>query len=163
MTKPTVYLDTSVINFLFADDAPEKKEITEAFFEDFIKLSIYDTYITEYVLDEINQTRNEENRNRLLRVFQEYPISLLPLKESAEVVSLAEAYLDGTILPVRKILDALHVACCTVAKIDYLVSWNFKHLANINREQRILAKNYELGYKYPLKIITPIELIDYGT
>jgi len=33
MIKSTIYLDTSVINFLFADDAPEKKEITMDFFK----------------------------------------------------------------------------------------------------------------------------------
>ncbi len=44
MIKSTIYLDTSVINFLFADDAPEKKEITIDFFENFVKLGVYDTY-----------------------------------------------------------------------------------------------------------------------
>ena len=37
--KPTVYLNTSVINFFYTDDAPEKKEITVIFFEDFVKKS----------------------------------------------------------------------------------------------------------------------------
>ena len=48
MTK--VYLDTSVINFLFADDAPEKKEITIDFFDNFIKTGIYKPYISNFVL-----------------------------------------------------------------------------------------------------------------
>lgn len=163
MPKPTIYLDTSVINFLYADDAPEKREITVAFFEDFVRLAIYETFITGYVLDEINQTPNLVTKERLLKVFQTYPISILQLKDSGEVDILAKSYLDNSILPKKKIFDALHVACCTIAKIDYLVSWNFKHLANINRERRIIAKNYELGYIHPLKIITPFELIDYGT
>jgi len=60
MIKSTIYLDTSVINFLFADDAPEKKEITIDFFENFVKLGVYDTYITEYVIAEINQTPDNE-------------------------------------------------------------------------------------------------------
>ncbi len=163
MAKPTIYLDTSVINFLYADDAPEKKEITVAFFDDFISKSLYETFITEYVLDEINQTYNEQDRNRLLEAVQNHPITILPLKNSKEVVSLAKIYLASGILPPKKIFDALHVACCTVSKIDYLVSWNYKHLANINRERRILAKNYELGFMHSLKIITPFELIGYGT
>lgn len=44
MKKIKIYLDTSVINFLFADDSPEKKEITEQFFDLFIKTGIYETY-----------------------------------------------------------------------------------------------------------------------
>jgi hypothetical protein len=63
--KSTIYLDTSVINFLFADDSPEKKEITVDFFDNFVKLGIYDTYITEYVIAEINQTTDNEERLRL--------------------------------------------------------------------------------------------------
>lgn len=162
MTKSTIYLDTSAINFLFADDAPEKKEITVDFFDNFIKLGLYDTYVTEYVIAEINQTSNEEERNKLLKVVEDYPIEVLPVVKVDEIGFLAQMYLDTGIMPPKKLFDALHVAFCVVAKIDYLVSWNFKHLANINRERRILAKNYELGYIHPLRIITPTELTGYG-
>ena len=163
MIKSTIYLDTSVINFLFADDAPEKKEITVDFFENFVRLGVYDTYITEYVIAEINQTNNEEERTRLLKVVEDYPIEILPIDKLQEVGLLAQNYLDNGIIPPKKLFDALHVAFCVVSKIDYLVSWNFKHLANINRERRILAKNYELGYIHPLRIITPTELTGYGS
>lgn len=162
MTKSTIYLDTSAINFLFADDAPEKKEITVDFFDNFIKLGLYDTYVTEYVIAEINQTGNLEERNKLLKVIEDYPVEVLPVEKLEEIGLLAQMYLDTGIMPPKKLFDALHVAFCVVAKIAYLVSWNFKHLANINRERRILAKNYELGYIHPLRIITPTELTGYG-
>lgn len=162
MIKSTIYLDTSVINFLFADDAPEKKEITIDFFENFVKLGVYDTYITEYVIAEINQTLHNEERQRLLKIVEDYPIEILPVDKVEEIGTLAQDYLDQGIMPPKKLFDALHVAFCVVSKIDYLVSWNFKHLANINRERRILAKNYELGYIHPLRIITPTELTGYG-
>lgn len=162
MIKSTLYLDTSVINFLFADDAPEKKEITIDFFENFVKLGVYDTYITEYVIAEINQTPDNEERHRLLKIIEDYPIEILPVDKIDEIGALAQDYLDNGIMPPKKLFDALHVAFCVVFKIDYLVSWNFKHLANINRERRILAKNYGLGYIHPLRIITPTELTGYG-
>ena len=162
MIKSTIYLDTSVINFLFAHDAPEKKEITVDFFDNFVKLGIYDTYITEYVIAEINQTTDNEERKRLLKIVEDYPIQILPVDKVEEIGLLAQNYLDNGIMPPKKLFDALHVAFCVVSKIDYLVSWNFKHLANINRERRILAKNYELGYIHPLRIITPTELTGYG-
>jgi predicted nucleic acid-binding protein len=162
MIKSTIYLDTSVINFLFAHDAPEKKEITIDFFENFVKLGIYDTYITEYVIAEINQTTDAEERQQLLKIVEDYPIEILPVDKVEEIGTLAQDYLDNGIMPPKKLFDALHVAFCVVSKIDYLVSWNFKHLANINRERRILAKNYELGYIHPLRIITPTELTGYG-
>ncbi|MBK8566859.1 MAG: PIN domain-containing protein [Saprospiraceae bacterium] len=162
MAKTTVYLDTSVINFLFADDAPEKREITVDFFDNFVKLGVYDTFVTEYVIAEINQTGNEVERAKLLKVIADYPIELLSVEKAEEIGSLAQNYLDNGIMPPKKLFDALHVAVCVVNKIDYLVSWNFKHLANINRERRVLAKNYELGYLHPLRIITPTELTGYG-
>ena len=58
--KSVLYLDTSVINFLFADDAPELKTATIDFFDNFINTSIYEAYISEYVLQEINQTSDEK-------------------------------------------------------------------------------------------------------
>ena len=45
---------------------------------------------------------------------------------------------------------------------DYLVSWNYKHLANINKENRVRLVNWELGYRHDIRIITPLELVDYG-
>jgi hypothetical protein len=87
----------------------------------------------------------------------------LPVDKVEEIGLLTQNYLDNGIMPPKNLFDALHVAFCVVSKIDYLVSWNFKHLANINRERRVLAKNYELGYIHPLRIITPTELTGYGT
>lgn len=89
MIKSTIYLDTSVINFLFADDAPEKKDITVDFFDNFVRLGIYDTYITEYVIAEINQTSSEEERTRLLEVVEDYPIEILSIEKLQEVGFLA--------------------------------------------------------------------------
>jgi hypothetical protein len=50
--KLKVYLDTSIINFLFADDAPDLKAATIDLFDNFINTAIYETYVSEYVLVE---------------------------------------------------------------------------------------------------------------
>ena len=68
MAKPTVYLDTSTINFLFADDAPEKQSITVDFFENFVKTKAYEVYVSDFVLDEINQTTEEAKQFHPLRI-----------------------------------------------------------------------------------------------
>lgn len=159
MVKPTVYLDTSAINFLFADDAPEKKEITVDFFENYVKTGIYRTFWSDFVVDEINQTTDKTKRNRLLAVFEEYYVDRLEISVPEEVDELAEFYLKHGVMPPKKIYDALHVACCVVEKIDYLVSWNYRHLANVNRERKVLSLNFQLGYLHPLRIITPTDLI----
>jgi hypothetical protein len=61
--------------------------------------------------------------------------ALLPL--SLEADELAAAYLAQKVVPLDYEDDAYHVAVCTVARLDYLVSWNFKHLANVRRPARV--------------------------
>ena len=90
----------------------------------------------------------------------DYPIEIISINED-EIQRMALAYISDGVIPPKKLLDALHVAVCTVKSINFLVSWNYKHLANINRERRILAVNLDNNYINPLRIITPIELINY--
>ncbi|MEZ4827153.1 MAG: hypothetical protein R3C61_12880 [Bacteroidia bacterium] len=162
MIKQSVYLDTSTINFLFADDAPEKKEITIDFFDNFVKTGVYEVYWSDFVTDEINQTNDDSHRSRLLKIGEEYSLIRMSLSDLQEIQYLAQRYIEGGAIPPKKIYDALHVACCTIEKIDFLASWNYKHLANVNRERLITAINYKEGYLHPLRIITPSELIYYG-
>jgi predicted nucleic acid-binding protein len=161
VNKSTLYLDTSTINFLFADDAPEKKEITVDLFDNFIKPGIYNAIISEFVLTEIHQTGNEVKKQQLLKTVSEYYLDVVETSEEDIIQELADAYVQKGIIPGKKLMDALHVAFCVINKIDYLVSWNYKHLANINRERKILAVNFEMNYLHPLRIITPSELLDY--
>ena len=56
MKKNKIYLDTSIISFLFADDSPEFKDLTLEFFEKYSKY--YELYISEIVILEINKTDN---------------------------------------------------------------------------------------------------------
>ena len=60
-----IYLDTSVINFLFADDSLERKQITIDFFDNFIATGVYRTYISGFVIDEISQTTNQKKKIKL--------------------------------------------------------------------------------------------------
>jgi predicted nucleic acid-binding protein len=156
-----IYLDTSVISFLYADDAPEKQEITIDFFDNFIKTGIYKATVSEFVLQEIENTSNILLKEKLKAAVVGYPIEIISESDVDEVQRMAFAYIGGGVIPPKKLLDALHVAICTVSSINFLVSWNYKHLANINRERRILSINLENNYINPLRIITPIELINY--
>ena len=163
--KLKIYLDTSVPNFIFADDSPEKKEITIDFFENFIRKAIYEVFVSDVVIAEIEDTTDPGTREKLLSIIKEYHLKILELnsEEEKEIQELAYKYIDNKIIPEKKEADALHIAICVIKKIDYLVSWNYKHLANINKENRIRILNWELGYRIDLRIITPMELIDYGS
>jgi len=80
------------------------------------------------------------------------------LQLTAEALELAGHYLAQKIVPVDYTDDARHVAVCTVARLDYLVSWNFKHLANVRRETGFNAVNVLQGYQ-PVRIVAPTFLI----
>lgn len=160
MRKYNLYLDTSAINFLFAEDAPEKQALTIELFDKFLHEDIYQVFVSEFVLAEIGQTKNESHKQRLLDVLNQYPITLMTLRDVEEVERLAKLYIENKILPTKNLIDAIHVAICVLERIDFLVSWNYKHLSNVHRERRILSMNVEYGYLHPIRIVTPFDLID---
>ena len=84
----------------------------------------------------------------------------MPADKDAEVAKLAEVYMNKGIVPMTKVEDALHIAYAVIFEMDVLLSWNFKHLANIKREKAVLLANMENGYNYPIRIVTPLE-VDY--
>lgn len=160
MKKLRIYFDTSVINFLFANDAPEKRDITIEYFKKYVEPSIYEHYISDIVKDEINRTKDEDLRNRLLEPLLKYQLLDLPLEPLDEIQDLAEHYIISKVIPEKKIDDALHVAVCTVQKIDILLSWNFRHLANINKERKIMVANVEAGYTFTPRLANPMEVFN---
>lgn len=157
MKKLKVYLDTSIINFLFADDAPEFRAITEDFFKNYVKVGIYDTYVSDIVLDEINRTEEENKKRRLLQVIGDFEIPVDIYNKEAE--KLALIYVKEGVVPIKKFDDARHIGLATINNYDILLSWNFKHLANVNKRNKIKLINEREGYFYPLDLVTPIQLI----
>ena len=71
-----------------------------------------------------------------------------------------QEYLKAGVVSAKFADDARHVALCTVHRINYLVSWNFRHLVNVRREAGFNAVNLLQGYP-PVSIVNPKELI-YG-
>ena len=70
MRKLKLYLDTSVINFLFADDAPELQKITIAFFNNFVQENKYDVYISEITNLEISRTTDTKKKDDLYSIIK---------------------------------------------------------------------------------------------
>ena len=70
MKKLKIYLDTSVINFLFADDVPEFRKITEDFFENYVKKGKYLVYVSDVVIAEIEKTKYGDKKKLLLEVIE---------------------------------------------------------------------------------------------
>lgn len=83
---------------------------------------------------------------------------VVPLTE--EVFSLSREYIRAGVLPDRHRNDCLHVAFATIAECDFLLSWNFHHLANLRRAARFVAVNTLLGYTKELMICNPLEVFE---
>ena len=81
-------------------------------------------------------------RTKVLEIPEENQIVLL---DTAEADSLAEAYLAHGIVGPGSRSDALHVTLATIARVDVLVSWNFKHIVNLGRIRLFNAVNLEQG------------------
>ena len=79
-----------------------------------------------------------------------------------EAAILAEGYISRGIFHRKYIADALHVAIASYHKIDYLVTWNFGHLANVRRQARIRLFNTAAGFYVPM-IVTPEFLVSEAT
>ena len=156
MTKPRLYLETSVWNFIFADDAPEKKQITLAFF-DKVREGEYEIFISDTVIQEIE--RADEDKQRILfESIEQYKPKVLEINN--DVGRMAREYISEGILPQTKLDDATHAAVATVHGLDALISWNLRHLANYKKMEQINKVNMENGYTKRLDLITPMEVSD---
>ncbi|MBI4931450.1 MAG: type II toxin-antitoxin system VapC family toxin [Bacteroidetes bacterium] len=157
MKRLKIYLDTSVINFLFADDVPEFRKITEDFFENYVKMGKYIVYISDVVIAEIEKTKNEDKKKRLLEVIEKYSIKILTLDKNSDAI--AGVYIREKVIPEKKLEDAQHIAIATCNQMDILLSWNFKHLSNIQKQIDVKIVNEKEGYFYPLILTNPMEVV----
>jgi hypothetical protein len=81
------------------------------------------------------------------------------LKLNEEAVKFAEKLVQDGPLPPNAVEDALHIAIATLNGMDYLLTWNFKHLANATMRYKIEQVCRQLGYE-PLIMCTPQELLE---
>ncbi len=83
-------------------------------------------------------------------------LEAVPLEQ--EATELRDAYLEAGVVGARWMDDAHHVAMATVSRADLIVSWNFKHLVNINRIRGFNSVNLRMGYS-TIDIRSPKEVM----
>ena len=149
MHAPSLYLDTSVIGGYFD---PAFMADTRALWR-LGEQGQYRFVSSQIVVREI-QSAPKRVKELMRANFHEQEVLVL----TEEAKQLAGIYLAQKIVPAGCADDARHVAICCVARLDYLVSWNFKHLANLRREAGFNAVNLLQGYP-PVRIVAPTFLI----
>ncbi|MCY4423038.1 MAG: hypothetical protein OXC06_08220, partial [Acidimicrobiaceae bacterium] len=113
------------------------------------------------VLSDVTQRELDQAPEAVQAVLSRLPFPQTEYAEtSGEAEALAERYvLDGA-LTLKSWADALHIATATVAGVDLLVSWNFKHIVNARRIRAFNGVNVRAGYSQ-IDIRTPREAIEY--
>ncbi|WP_242056510.1 MULTISPECIES: type II toxin-antitoxin system VapC family toxin [unclassified Nostoc] len=152
----TVYIETSILGYLTA--RPTRNlvlaaniEVTREWWE--YRRSTFKLYISQVVLDEVSQGDSEIAANRL-EILNEVP--LVELNET--VRNLAAQFLTRSNLPPKASDDAVHIAAATVHGLDYLLTWNCKHIANAQIQRKLAEISLDFGYQLPV-ICTPYELL----
>lgn len=146
-----IYLDTSVISALFDNSNPERKSLTKDFFRQIKNLEVY---VSEITILEVDRTPDKELRKRMKKVISDY----FPLTFSNEVEKLAEKYIHYGAVPESYAEDAYHIAVAVINEMDYLLSWNFRHIVRKRTRDTVRMVNTFEKMK-TIEIITPAELL----
>jgi predicted nucleic acid-binding protein len=149
--KMRVYLDTSVISALFDERNPERKSLTEAFFAE---IGNFETFISEITVAEIERTPDMELRSKMKDAVSRF--SVLSLTDDVEWI--ASEYIRQGTVPEGYSEDAYHIAIAVINEVDYLLSWNFKHI--VRRKTRDIVRMVNtLNNLRQIEIMTPAELL----
>lgn len=153
--KQSLYLETSVIGAYLDNGEPFRRDLTIRWWEH--EMPDYRSVISPLVKAELHRL-TEPHRTSYLKLAQ----NLEEVELNDEAAILAEGYISRGIFHRKYIADALHVAIASWHKIDYLVTWNFGHLANVRRQARIRLFNTAAGFFVPM-IVTPEFLVSEAT
>jgi predicted nucleic acid-binding protein len=147
-----IYLDTSVIGGYYDS---EFEEDTRILFEK-IKLEQF-----HVVLSDITEGELQEAPEMIRNLFIELAAGLATKIElTEEAVQLADTYLAEKVVGKTSRVDCFHIALATIHQVDILVSWNFKHIVNVQRIRGYNAVNMKMGYP-TIDIRSPKEIIYY--
>lgn len=149
--KPRLYFDTSVFGGIYDE---EFEEISLLLFEK-VKLG---QIICVY--SDLSETELENAPKRVKDFFAGLPTEhILKVEVTEEAFVLAQKYLDEKVVGPTSADDCRHIATATINKVDYLVSWNFKHIVNVFRIRGYNSVNLRCGYSQ-LDIRSPKEIVN---
>lgn len=154
MKKLRAYIDTSVIGALFDTEDKNRIRTTQKLLDILREREKYEPFISNVLLEEIEEAPLNLKKG-LKKVIDEMAFDII--LENEESVELVKAYMDEKILNEKNRDDARHVALSVVNNIDFMVSWNCKHLSNIEKKRGFNAINLKMGYR-EIDIITPLEV-----
>ena len=147
--KPLIYVETTIPSYYCDARAELAGDIarTRQWWNE--ERDLYECFISAVVLDELAAGEYPTKAACLALV-----AGLPTLDVTDEAMEVAEVYRARGIMPRDPAADALHVALASVYRMDYLLTWNCRHLANVNKEQRLEELNSGMSLVTP-RLITP--------
>ena len=154
--KKTVYIESSVVSYLTAKPSRDLviaayQQITRDWWDS--ELPKYDCFVSDFVLDEISRGDSIAASERIKAIENVRKLSL-----NQTVLKLVRKYKVELGIPEKAQLDLYHLAISVGNGMDYVLSWNFKHIANAYIREKLFEINSTLGLRTPM-ICTPEELI----
>jgi hypothetical protein len=154
--KEKVYIETSIISYLVSKTNRDiiitaKQELTKEWW--FEHKSNYDLFISDLVIEEISKGDSVYADERL-KIVENIPI----LKVTEKALLIANSIVSKKILPSKATDDILHISLAIANNIEYLLTWNCKHIANAHIIKTIeaIAKFHKCNFPV---LCTPIEIL----
>ncbi len=155
--KPKVYIETTVVSYLVAHPSndvtvSERQRSTRQLWEEYS--DAFEFVTSEIVLEEAERgdPREAQRRTAMLDNLRE-------LRLSPEATAFAHKLINAGAVPLQSLSDAQHIAIAVVHSIEYLVSWNYKHIINETKRQHITDVCLSAGYQ-PTTLCTPEALME---
>lgn len=152
----TVYIETSIISYLRQKPSSQvvtaaRQVLTHRWWNN--ERVNYQLVVSQYVIDEASGGDPTLAADRLLALDG---IPLLP--HAPEIPQIANAIMSLGVLPPNAQVDALHIATVAHHRVQYLLTWNCKHIANARILPHIQGMLTDLGIPIPI-ICTPEEML----
>ncbi len=152
----TIYIETSILGYLTARPSRDlvvaaNIQITREWWD--TRRHSFQLYTSQAVVEETSQGDADMAAQRL-EIIRDF--ILLDLDQS--VLNLAEQFLERSSLPAKADIDAIHIAAATIHNMDYLLTWNCKHIANAQIQRKLAEISLDFGYELPI-LCTPYELL----
>jgi predicted nucleic acid-binding protein len=130
--KPKVYIETTIVSYLVARPSRDlvlaaRQQITQEWWES--QRNKFDLYISDAVVAEASEG-DEDVARRRVEALKDVPV----LRPNADAKNLATYLLKRGAIPESYPDDAIHIAMSAVNGIDYLLTWNYAHMVNVNAE-----------------------------
>jgi predicted nucleic acid-binding protein len=156
MPKPRIYVDTTIPSAYHTNrtdrGAVERRATTRRWWQSAVRTS--ELLISDAMLQELSDGTSDQVVRRLALV---QALEVLPSDD--DITRTTAAYMRHRLMPQDPQGDALHLALASHHRCDALVTWNYHHLANPNKLDRIRRLNEELGLFVP-RICTPKSLLE---